>query len=255
MITHIQFKSGYPLGIPWVGEKRFEFKPGINILFGPNGCGKSTILRTLKAYCGIGTGGGWTFFNDHMKLASDNFPMAYWGLTPSRCMADVGWDGTPSFFNDGDIKVNDTFFYMSDRQSDDGITSDGEQLETLAEKPSSGQYRIKKFNRVFNMIRDIPTYTKSDIPANYKTSTCLNELKYWNSLSRIGPQTILLDEPERALSIALQRKVFYDVIPQFKDLQLIIATHSVFCLNLKDVNFIEFEPGYIKECRDAFDNR
>ena len=94
---------------------------------------KSTILKTLKAYCGIASGGGWTHFNDPMQLASNTFPFAYLGLTPSRCTADVNWDGTPTFFNDGDIKVNDTFFYMNTKSSDDGITSEAEQMDLLAE--------------------------------------------------------------------------------------------------------------------------
>lgn len=251
MITHIQFKSGYPLNIPFVGNKIFTFNKGINILFGPNGCGKSTILKTIKAYCGIEKG-GWTFINDPMALASNLFPTAYWGLTPSRCVADVGWDGTPSFFNDGDIKVDNTFFYMSNRMSDDGITSESEQMDLLAEKPSSGQYRISKINKVLNLIRNIPHYTDKDIPTNYKYTDCIKELDYWKRLSNSGPQSLLLDEPERALSIPLQKKLFSEVLPQFTDLQVIIATHSIFCLNMKNVNFIEFEPGYIEECREAF---
>lgn len=249
MIKSIQFTNGYPLNIEWVGNKQFNFKPGINVLFGPNGCGKSTILKTLKAYCGI-TGGGWTFFSDPMQLASNSFPFGYIGLTPSRCSAIVDWDGTPTFFNDGDIKVNDTFFYMNERHSDDGITSQAEQLDLLAEKPSSGQYRIKMVNKVFNNIRNIPGISENDIPANYKHADCLKELQYWNSLSRIGPQTILLDEPERALSLALQKKLFEEILPQFSDMQIILATHSLFSLKMKDVNYIEFEPGYIEECRN-----
>jgi hypothetical protein len=243
MINSIQFKSGYPTDLEHVRDRTFKFKKGINILFGPNGCGKSTILHTLKAYCGIEKG-GWTYYNDPMTLASDTFPIAYWGLTPSRCMADVAWDGTPTFFNDGDIKVNDTFFYMNNGSSDDGITSEGEQMDALADKPSSGQYRISKVNKVFNMIRDIPVYDRGDKNCNN------NELNYWMSLPRKGPQTILLDEPERALSLILQKKLFEEIIPQFDDLQIIIATHSTFCLKMEDVNFIDFEPGYIEVCQD-----
>ena len=250
MINYIQFKSGFPVDLPWIQNRRFDFKPGINVLFGPNGCGKSTILKTLKAYCGIA--GGWTFFNDPMQLASNTFPFAYLGLTPSRCMADVGWDGTPSFFNDGDIKVNETFFYMNSKSSDDGITSEAEQMDLLAEKPSSGQYRIKKVNRVFNLIRNVPSLSENDIPSGYKYEDCRRELAYWNSLSKMGPQTILLDEPERALSVVLQKRLFNEILPEFKDIQVILATHSLFCLKMKDANFTEFEPNYINQCKEAF---
>jgi hypothetical protein len=250
MITHIQYISGFPLTLPYIGNRRFEFKPGINVLFGPNGCGKSTILKTVKAYCGI-AGGGWTYLNDPMQLASNKFPLAYMGLTPSKCIADVGWDGTPTFFNDGDIKVNETFFYMNSRSSDDGITSEAEQMDLLAEKPSSGQYRIKKVNRVFNMIRNVPSFSRSDIPTGYG-SDCEKELAYWNSLPKTGPQTILLDEPERALSVVLQKTLFNEILPSFKDIQIILATHSLFCLKMENVNFIEFEPNYINQCKEAF---
>ncbi len=248
MIESIRFKSGYPTHLPTIGNKTFEFKPGINILFGTNGCGKSTILHTLKAYCGI-AGGGWTFFNDPLRLASTQFPFAYLGLTPSRVEAWVKWDGTPSFFNDGDIKIDNTFFYMSSRASDDSITSEAEQMDTLAQKPSSGQYRIKKVNQVFNMVRSVPSLTINDAPNGYRQSDCAKELAYWNSLPRTGPQTILLDEPERALSLPLQRTLFFEILPKFKDLQLIIATHSIFSLKMPDVNFVEFDPNYIEQCR------
>ena len=248
MIESIRFKSGYPLRIPTVADKAFIFKPGINILFGTNGCGKSTILHTLKAYCGI-AGGGWTYFNDPMRLASSQFPFAYLGLTPSRSEAYVNWDGTPSFFNDGDIKVDNTFFYMSSRSSDDGITSEAEQMDTLARKPSSGQYRIKKVNQVFNMVRNVPVFSATDIPHGYNQRDAMKELAYWNSLSKTGPQTILLDEPERALSLPLQRTLFFEILPQFKDLQLIIATHSIFCLKMPDANIIEFDANYVEQCK------
>lgn len=141
------------------------------------------------------------------------------------------------------------FFYMNNRSSDDGITSEAEQMEALAEKPSTGQYRIQKVNRVFNIIRNIPVMDLGDIPNGYKYEDCIKELNYWKSLPRTGPQTILLDEPERALSLPLQKKLFEEILPMFKDLQIILATHSVFCLNMKDINFIEFEKDYIEQSR------
>jgi len=247
MINDIQFTKGYPLDISSISNKKFKFKKGVNILFGPNGCGKSTILNTLKAYCGI-KDGGWTYFNDPMQLASNEFPFAYLGLTPSRCMADVTWDGTPSFYNDGDIKVDSTFFFANSLSTNDGITSEAEQFDAMAEKPSSGQYRIGKVNKVLNMIRDIPQLAATESP----TALGKNEFAYWASLGQKGPQTVLLDEPERALSIPLQKKLFSDALPKFNDIQIILATHSIFALGMKDAHFVEFEDNYISECRETF---
>jgi predicted ATPase len=53
LIKSIQFIEGFPLTLPAIGPKKVEFTNGINILVGKNGCGKSTILKTLKAYCGF----------------------------------------------------------------------------------------------------------------------------------------------------------------------------------------------------------
>lgn len=256
MIECIKFRSGYPTRLPYVGDKLIEFKPGINILFGPNGCGKSTILNTLKTYCSIANG-GWTHINNPDRYASKQFPLAYMGATPGQCVADVAWDGTPSFYNNGEVKLEkmdffNTFLTGGASEESDGITSEADKMELLAEKPSSGQYRIKQMNKVLNEVRKIPDYSQCPEFNPRWPDWCVNEWKYWRSLPRTGPQTILLDEPERALSIPLQKKIYEEVLSDFSDLQIILATHCGFALNMKNVNFIEFEEGYIDQCRKAF---
>ena len=115
MITHIKFDRGFATQLRCTGNKTFKFTPGINVLFGPNGCGKSTIVKTLKAYCGIETG-GWSEVSDPATLGTTStalgFPTAYASLAPGKCFANVGWTGNPSFFNDGEIKVSETFFFQ-----------------------------------------------------------------------------------------------------------------------------------------------
>ena len=105
MITHIQFQRGYATALQCIQNKQFKFTPGINVLFGPNGCGKSTIVKTLKGYCGIDKG-GWTKVNDPTTIGTTStalsFPAAYAKLVPGECFADVGWTGNPTFFNDGE---------------------------------------------------------------------------------------------------------------------------------------------------------
>lgn len=254
MISHIQFRKGFALELPYIGNKRFEFTNGINVLFGPNGCGKSTIQKTLKAYCGIKTG-GWTKINDPTELGTTssiiNFPNAYCVYAPGKCLADVGWTGSPSFFNDGDIKVSETFFYQNAGQSHDGITTEHEQMMALAKKPSSGQYRIERLNKVFDVIKQVPV--SNEVPTNIQrsgnTNFALKEQQYWQSLGMFGRNTIILDEPERSLSLPKQKELLCKLIPlHMKGFQVIIATHSVFALSMKDVNIIDMDPGYVKEC-------
>lgn len=255
MITFTQFKTGYPVNLPHIGNRIFKFNNGINILFGPNGCGKSTILNTMKAYCGI-RHGGWTSHNHPEKLAdARRFPHAYMALAPDNCIANVMWDGTPTFFNDGVIKIDPNVFFNNvmrgvENEKYAGIVSENEQLDILEKTPSTGQFRAIITNKVLNQIRNPPKLNKDNSP--YKEFAYWeNEIDYWNKLPKTGPTTILLDEPERALSIPMQEKLFHEVLPMFSDLQIIVATHSVFALNTPNINLIEFENGYCQQCIKA----
>jgi hypothetical protein len=80
------------------------------------------------------------------------------------------------------------------------------------------------------------------------------QLEYLDSLPKGGKLTILLDEPERSLSLPKQ-KVLLDVLMDFsKKHQIIMACHSPFALSLPrdKVNYVEIEPNYISECDKLF---
>lgn len=48
----------YPFSLPWVEGLRLELVSRITILVGENGTGKSTLMRTIAALCGLPTTGG-----------------------------------------------------------------------------------------------------------------------------------------------------------------------------------------------------
>lgn len=253
MITGLQFKSGFPLKLPHVGSKLIKFTDGLNVIFSSNGQGKSVCLHTLKSYCGIPNGtGGWTRISDPAKLGTSSprhFPYAYRTYSPGNSDAWVGWDGVPTFFNDGDIKIDSTFFFDKERQTADGITSSSEQFEALASKPSSGQYRIQRINKVMQVIQNIPDL--SVVPEFIANKNhALAEIAYISSLPRTGKPTLLLDEPERALALPKQKELFDILVELSKTYQVIIATHSPFVLFVKGANIIDLEEGYADTCRD-----
>ncbi len=82
MISTLQFNSGYPAQLKGIGKRKILFNGWTNVLYGPNGSGKTTILNTLAMMSGCG-GGGWSDGGEpeelpySVSLESDNRPVFY----------------------------------------------------------------------------------------------------------------------------------------------------------------------------------
>lgn len=232
---------------------QFNFNDKLNVLFGINGSGKSTILKIIKAYSGIPPEkGGWTRINDPLCLGANiasHFPYAYKEFSPGHCEAIVQWDGTPTFFNEGDTRIDKwAWFTSSEISSEDGMTSEAEHMNALIDSPSSGEYRIKKLNKLFNLLEKPPMHKLPHNANNQQRA----EFDYYRSLPKNGKVTLLLDEPERALSVPKQLELFKLLEKMSDRYQIIIATHSPFVLFDIDANFINMEEGYDQVCKDIF---
>jgi energy-coupling factor transporter ATP-binding protein EcfA2 len=251
MITRTKVMKGFASELPSLKGKTFHFDDGLNVLFGTNGCGKSTLIKCMKAYCAVAHG-GWTTVSNFQALGAgsvNHFPFVYRNFTPTgECDTIVEWDGTPTFYNDSDLKIDDmSWFYNKDALAREGLTSEAEQMDYMAKRPSSGQTRMQKLNKIFNIAKSPPEPTAtSPNPGNRFE---LMEIAYLRSLPRTGRVTILLDEPEKSLSIPKQIELFRLLQSFGKDFQIIIATHSPFILFEEGLNIIEMEPGYIEECK------
>jgi predicted ATPase len=255
MISHIQILNGFATELPNFHRGiEFQFSQGLNILSGSNGSGKSTILKMLKAYCGIPNGfGGWSRISSELALGAQtqsHFPWVYRAYSPGQSDCNVGWDGTASFYNEGDVKVDQWAWFTNKAiASEDGMTTEQEHMEAMAEKPSSGQYRIKKLNKLFDMLKNPPDLCQ------YVSShpTQIAESNYIRTLPKTGRVTLLLDEPERALSLPKQMELFKLLEKMSKDYQIIVATHSPFvCLMDMDCKIFDIEQNYSGECVNIF---
>lgn len=252
MISHIKILNGFTSELPNFHQGiEYHFPEGLTILSGPNGCGKTSILKMIKAYCGIPNGfAGWSRISSELALGAQqksHFPWVYRAYSPGQSDCIVGWDGTPTFYNEGDVKIDQwAWFTNKEISSEDGMTTEAEHMEAMIEKPSSGQYRLKKLNKLFNMLKNPPDLTKyiSQHPAQ------IGEVDYIRSLPRTGRVTLLLDEPERALSLPKQMELFALLKKMSKDYQIIVATHSPFvCLMDLDAKIYDIENGYSAECK------
>lgn len=257
MIKKIKIKSGYPMKLEALKGKTFSFAEGLNILFGPNGCGKTTLLRLAGAYSA--TKAGWSHFVDPVISFDDKkpgYPEVMDTLAPGDARADVDWDGTASFFMSPETG---DFPGASIDDAPDGLMDAGDLMVEMMGRPSSGQSRLIRLNRFLEGIKKgplAPDLTKVPDKVNHVNDVWQRAIRgfadYVKELPRKGPPTVLLDEVDRSLSIPNQAVLWLDILPLVaKKYQVIAATHCPFALAHKE-GFIEMNKGYVDECRKAF---
>jgi predicted ATPase len=253
MVKSIKILNGFLTEMPGFHPGiQFDFEADkVNCFFGPNAAGKSTIMKMIKSYCGIEKG-GWSKISSELALGAQcqaHFPWVYRAYSPASSDCVVEWDGIASFYNDGDIKIDEWAWFSNNISlSEDGMTSESEQFQYLMDKPSSGQYRMIKINKLLNMAKNPPDLT-AYVSAH---PTQRAESDYIRTLPRNGKPTLILDEPERALSLPKQMELFKLLNELTSEYQIIIATHSPFVLFQEDMKIFNIEEGYSDKCLDIF---
>jgi predicted ATPase len=241
MITSAKVNEGFAADLPALKDKTFNFTPGLNVLFGPNGCGKSTLLKIISGYCFCGDG-GWS------RYASEGFPVfeteGTVALFPgcmviNRCKAVVEWDGTSSYYNNAtisDAPINVWGMTGLDMR---------DEVSELMSKPSEGMKRLDRLGRMIKELESpVPDILKEKARGGERFASWLH---YINGLERKGPATVILDEPDRCLSIENQALLWGGFANVVKKFQVIVASHSLLPIlrAYGDPNIIDMEKGYL----------
>lgn len=219
-------------------HKEFTFKPGLNIIFSENGAGKSTILNIL-AESMAAKQGGYSCITSQWQNSILNKMKG----------VEIDHDGQPVIY----FNPRDTIGLMLGAFDDDFL-SDGVRLLQMRE--STGFTTMNKMIKILNMFNDKQEMLKK---IEYKTSE-----KYMSDnvkeilKGNIEKQqlTFLMDEPESGLAIHVQHNLFkmIEKAAKEKNIQVIMATHSLFALSCKEANFIELNEGYIEIVRNEIIN-
>lgn len=213
-------------------NKSIEFNPGLNIIFAPNGTGKSTILEILAKFTASEQGGISTItssWKDDMMSFGENTMKGI----------QVYHDGQPTLYNNprkavglfgGMAAFDDDFF-------DQGI------METQL-RESTGYTTMTRLQKVLGVLSE-----QVEMPQNFakKTNIDSKHKAFLQGNIPKGQPSMILDEPESGLAIHVQANIFRMINKRAKqnNIQIIVATHSPFALTC-DANFIELQPGYIK---------
>lgn len=278
MITTSRIISGWPSELPALKGKTFEFSPKLTVLFGPNGCGKTTLLQATAGFTGCPDHGGWSAFvspmDDRVKREKPDprepwrtgiyeYPERFRNRTPGGASVELGWDGVPAFLH-LPAKSDTTQPFYFEQPHDllgDGFGLFDEQRRG-SRRASSGQLRAMRLEQLFSAVQKPPEIKVRQTNVNEVWMQPERDfVAYANSL-RSGLRTkrvptVFMDEPDRSLDLDTQMRFWTNVVPKFVEsgVQVIISTHSIFALFSKKLcpNAVEIDlvEGYAETAREG----
>ena len=231
------YDSYYPFQVlTKIGFERIDFEP-VTILYGGNGCGKSTVLNVIAEKLKLERGAPYnksSFFQRYVDLC--------------------GYE-TDEEVTEGSriITSDDVFDYMLDmRTLNEGIDSRREEIfsEYLDAKYSDFKFRtledyerLKKVNQ--SRRRTQSRYVRENLMDNVRErSNGENAFAYF--VDKIKETALyLLDEPENSLSAARQLELvkFLEDSARFFGCQFILSTHSPFLLAMKNAKIYDLDEN------------
>ena len=235
--------------VPWLSRlpagSRVTLKPGLNVFFGQNGSGKSTMLtamakvmhchlkgypmitrQSVDAFQSSGTGR----LSTGLTVVHDGRPCRYMGVDTVASAPPAATAGTQRA-RFGAIR---TIATRAAHQLSSGQAMMAEVIRFLASP--AGETRV-----VFQ------PDDASDWGPAYRAAThsLYNEIR--PAPVGLEQETILLDEPDRSVDAPTQA-VFWSTIVEVAatgHVQFVIASHSMFSLCIPGAHYLETEPGYI----------
>lgn len=257
MIHSLKFISGYPLEVRdgetdkyTLKDRTFEFTEGVNILFAPNGNGKSTILNAISIY-GL-TEGGWSNLNFHALnfggFGDKNFTLDELAYDKYKFTAEVDIDG-PIFkstmvteqhiedydrskgFGEGSFSTTSAMLHrMYWRERSSGQRNVYEQGNVIVSLIDDNKFDLEKFKEPLS--RSCNDVWKEMYQSLYKIAE--------GSILKGGKPTLILDEPDLHLDIDCSLGLFRNIIPKLAEhFQVIVSSHFALLPFFKNFNFIE----------------
>lgn len=216
--------------------RRIDFEP-VTILYGGNGCGKTTVLNVIAEKLRIRRDSRFNrsnFFEDYLKLCDFRTREV---MPESSCVitSDDVFDYMLNIrsMNEGIDRKKETLFdeYLSAKHKDFRMRSleDYEQLKRTIKARSLTQSRFVR-SELMDNIRE---YSNGESAFRY-----FSERITENGL-------FLLDEPENSLSPARQQELvkFLEDSARFFGCQFVISTHSPFVLSMKEAKIYDMDEN------------
>ena len=265
-------------------KRKFEFTPYINVLFGPNGCGKTTIIKAIAAYAMCGSDSQFDGMTNLASYSPTNMSLSFIFDDEDKTQdkyyndlikaierrsgnqAKLGWDGYPVYYENFSGRK---CYGIGDLEGS-LIESGLEELNYMFGKNSisAGQNTIWMINKLTSIATreiDIKKYIE-DVENKIKSvnsiwGSCYKAgIDYYNTYYKPGIEnnnrlTVLLDEMDKSLDIQNVARLYSEVLPKLVEkypIQIILVTHSPLILsrNIREnkyYNIISINDDYTND--------
>lgn len=253
--------------------KQFTFDDNkINIIFGPNGSGKTTIIKSIGAVA-LTTDG---FSKVHEPLEFRNWGSLDSKYDPQNIVEDISkntsiveWEGNPIYYNNFEETLSNNRGYFGKLQGSliDSLEDEIVYRLSVDKKASAGEKSAYIFNKIIKIASSkksleeiikptIDSYLKSNIEWATAGQNQLDYFKQFKNFSVQSPITLLFDEVDKSLDISTVVNLYTYIFPLMAEkfgCQIITVSHNPLILSDKicgdkdKYNIISMDENYTKE--------
>ena len=256
MIYKLDIRDATQTPVKWLSSveafkkpRAFEFKPGLNVLWGRNGSGKTSLTKVLARLFHCEQGNHPTVSKESLStLVGDRFDPI--NLTKGVAIEHDG-QGVRHFDPGHAVGLS-----SGGAAFDWDFGTEGIQNQIF--KGSAGQTNMFRFDRILNeIVAGVVPEVEWKIPRVAVNDLWRERIDLAKTILKKnaakGPPTILLDEPERSYDLNAQIGVWRLLRAYADQVQFIVASHSLFALKIPDAHYIELSPGYLTSSETALE--
>ena len=254
--------------------KTFTFEDGkINLIFGPNASGKSTIIKALTGEALLGDG----FIKIYEPIEMPNWAseltvdsVVSKSNKMKRNSCEVVWDGKPVYFDNFEQTYRENYGIVGNMTGSALSDFSEEMIYRIgSNKISAGQNTAYIMNKIFRLVmKDVstkdlikPTYDHF-MKGNSAWKTCAQvQMDYYARYGHIdekAPVTLIYDEVDKSLDIETVWRLYTEIFPAIvekKHNQIILVSHNPLVLsdqiyNNPLYNIISVDKKYTKEMKE-----